>query len=230
MYPQLGCPTPTPAYKSIPKWWKDMSRFDGYDKDLQRHGGKKLTMRACPAIEDSFFSGYILHLPADVYIDATSKSIEFSFPQFMDAEVSNRELFLQKHPPSVTKGYEGSKDFHEESLKWNPFWGVKTEEGYSTLFAHPFHRQDLPFHSVSGIVDTDKFPTREPFAFFIKKGFAGIIPRGTPMLQLIPFKRDEWEHEIIEYKDIDRRAKISQIHSVFKHPYKKIFWTRKKFN
>lgn len=207
-----------------------MDRYNGHDSNLVRHNGKKLLMRSCPAIEDVFLSGYTIHLPADIYIDASSKQIEFYIPNVMKPENINNEIFLQKHDPSVTDGFEAAKDFHEEALKWHPFWGVKTEEGYSTFFMHPINRQDLPFLAVSAIVDTDTFPAREPFAFFVKKGFVGTISRGTPILTAFPFKREEWESEIVSYDEFDRKRKASQIHTVFKHPYKKIFWHRKKFN
>ena len=31
------------------------------------------------------------------------------------------------------------------------------------------------------------------FPFFIKEGFTGLIPYGTPIVQIIPFKRDDWK-------------------------------------
>jgi hypothetical protein len=89
---------------------------------------------------------------------------------------------------------------------------------------------DLPFYSVSAIVDTDTFPTRLPYAFFIKKGFSGVIPRGTPILTVFPFKRETWESEIVEYDKRDSEKNFSLIWSVFSQGYKKIFWNRKRYS
>jgi hypothetical protein len=78
-------------------------------------------------------------------------------------------------------------------------------------------------------VDTDKWPQRFPYTFFIKEGFSGTIHAGTPLLQVIPFKRENFESEIIdlELKDVERLRQISV--SRFSNAYKKLFWTRKKF-
>jgi hypothetical protein len=74
---------------------------------------------------------------------------------------------------------------------------IQTPPGYSILVTQPFNRFDLPFMALTGIVDSDK----EPFfpgnySMFLKKGFSGEIKAGTPLLQIIPFKRDEWKSEV----------------------------------
>jgi hypothetical protein len=61
------------------------------------------------------------------------------------------------------------------------------------MFIHPTYRPDLPFYILPAIVDTDKHPLIINFPFFIKEGFTGVIEFGTPMVQAIPFKRDNWE-------------------------------------
>ncbi len=40
--------------------------------------------------------------------------------------------------------------------------------------------------------------------FFINQSFFGTIPKGTPIVQMIPFKRDNWESEynIIEINEM----------------------------
>jgi len=48
-----------------------------------------------------------------------------------------------------------------------------------------------------GIVDTDKYfaPVNFPFVINDPK-FEGLIPKGTPIAQVIPFKRDGWKMKI----------------------------------
>jgi hypothetical protein len=43
------------------------------------------------------------------------------------------------------------------------------------------------------IVDTDKHPIMVNFPFFLKENFSGVIPYGTPIVQVIPFKRENWK-------------------------------------
>lgn len=232
LFEELGAPKPTPAIQNLPKWFRDMPRFYGsYGKDSP-HVRDWGTVRDCPAVSDLMTAGYMLHLPCDVFIDATGDEIVFDSGTFGNASrIKDAGFeFMYLHEIEATKGYQSAFDFHPQSLKWQTYWGITTDEGYSTLFCHPFHRTDLPFYMASAIVDTDKFGTRNPYAFFIKKGFKGTIQRGTPMLQVIPFKREEWEMQIVKPDSLKYHIQSQQVASVFTQPYKRLFWQRKKYS
>jgi hypothetical protein len=107
---------------------------------------------------------------------------------------------------------------------------MKTPKGYSTFFVHPVNRLDLPFHSFSGLVDTDKFPVEVNFPFLIKKDFVGIIPAGTPIAQAIPVKRESWTSEIDPSSSYELPAFVHTMHNPPFNFYKKHFWTRKKYS
>jgi hypothetical protein len=70
----------------------------------------------------------------------------------------------------------------------NP-WRVITPEGWSCLFTAPYHRDDIPIKIMSGVVDTDRYYTSVQFPFTVDKDFAGEVPIGTVVAQVIPFKR-----------------------------------------
>ena len=53
-----------------------------------------------------------------------------------------------------------------------------------------------------GVIDTDTLNTGSNAPFVLRKNFAGLIPKGTPMFQIFPFKRESW---VAEY-----RARTSQ--------------------
>jgi len=232
LFDELGCPKPTPSIQASPKWFRDMEKFYGIDESASIHARQKGTIRDCPAVNDAVFSGYTVYLPADVFIDATGSEVKFDTGSFGNgSRIRDAGFeFITLHDPLATSGYQSMFDFHPQTLKWQTYWGVKTDEGYSSLFTQPVHRTDLPFHMVTAIVDTDKFGTREPYGFFIKRGFKGIIPRGTPILQVFPFKREDWQMEIVEPDGKDYHRNNQQIQSVFTQPYKKLFWQRKKYS
>jgi hypothetical protein len=56
------------------------------------------------------------------------------------------------------------------------------------------NRPDLPFVTLSGMVDSDRY--RDNFinfpAYWRDRDFNGVLPKGTPLAQCIPIKRDEW--------------------------------------
>jgi hypothetical protein len=77
-------------------------------------------------------------------------------------------------------------------------WVIKTPPGWSCLITHPISYPDLPFKVITGIVDTDRLDTDINTPIVFKKGFEGIIEKGTPMFQMIPLKRSNWESEVIK--------------------------------
>ena len=70
----------------------------------------------------------------------------------------------------------------------NP-WKIVTPKGWSCLFISPQHRDDIPIKIMSGVVDTDNHPFPVNLPFFIDKEFAGTVKLGTPIAQVIPFRR-----------------------------------------
>jgi hypothetical protein len=230
LFEELGCPKPTPMSAATPQWYKDMDRVYGEHTDDIRTSAMSAGFRACPAISDSLLSGYTLYLPADVMIDATGPSVKIAYTGWLNgSEALDLDYpFIVKHDAEATSGYP-LNHLHQESIKWQTYWGIKTDEGYSCLFTHPFHRDDLPFQMIPAIVDTDKMAARSPYAFFVRKGFNGVIPRGTPMLQVFPYKREEWTMHLVGPDREDHKKNKRLLGSVFNMPYRKIFWERKKY-
>ena len=66
-----------------------------------------------------------------------------------------------------------------------------------TKFIAPFNNSDLMFEPFSGVIHTDIFSTYIKILTLWKgpEDFKGIINAGTPMVQMIPFKREEEREE-----------------------------------
>ena len=45
----------------------------------------------------------------------------------------------------------------QAALKFNSFWTIELEPGWSLFATHPVNRDDLPFRLISGLVDADRF-------------------------------------------------------------------------
>jgi hypothetical protein len=79
-------------------------------------------------------------------------------------------------------------------IKFHNLWTIEAPEGYAVLFTHPLNRVDLPFTTLTGIVDCDRyhdnwihFPAR-----WNDPNFSGVLPKGTPVAQCVPVKRESW--------------------------------------
>lgn len=219
---------PEPATKYLPEWYKSADRYykspDG-SCPIDHDGGKIPTWKACPAIYDILSTGYVLKTPCDI------KFIEQG--EYLIAEISDPfyQDFIQYREPMP--GFEQPIGYRDRHFAWFPDWAPSVPNGYSILYSQPFNRFDLPFLNTSGVVDNDSVDVPGTMPFFIRDGWTGIIKSGTPYMQMLPFKRDDWEseHIFLDEKDIVRRnLKNSKI---YRKPgggvYLNETWTRRKY-
>jgi|Laugresu1bdmlbsd_1035121.scaffolds.fasta_scaffold00489_19 hypothetical protein len=202
---------PSPAVKSIPEWFKSITPVDEEKHDL--------TIKKCVPVLDSFTAGYLFKTSVDVMYDEEYK-------RFVDNGLHPEVTF---HPQFQITNMELDSNLHPYPFKWINRFYWQTPKGYSTMFIHPLNRSDLPFQSLSGIVDTDEFPLSVQFPFFMKKGFSGLIPAGTPIIQAIPFKRDDYN---LIFPDQKESYEYEHFWNWFQPPmakYKRLFWKRKKY-
>jgi hypothetical protein len=107
---------------------------------------------------------------------------------------------------------------------------MQTPKGYSLLITHPLNRLDLPFTTLSAVVDADKYPISDgSIPFFLKKDFYGIIKKGTPLFQVIPFKREEWDSEMSEELFTEARVYSKKSRSIVSGFYKNFQWSKKTY-
>jgi hypothetical protein len=168
----------------IPEWYKKQSKFTNGKMEVGDNGNPNHTIKACMPIFDMMTAGYTITLPADVYFDGSGQ-IKWSTDLLSAIESHSKDQFSHL---SIPEGYEQNIAF-----KFIQPWIIKTPPGYSTMFIHPTYVPDLPFYTLPAIVDTDKHPIMVNFPFFIKENFSGVIPYGTPIVQAIPFKRENWK-------------------------------------
>jgi hypothetical protein len=183
---------PVPISKSMPQWYKEADRFAKMPNGEYWVGpdkGKIPTWKACPAILDILTTGYSLVTPCDIEFfldDAGQIDVKIEDPMYKDFASRRTPMPQFRHP-------DGYYNYH---FAWMPDWAVKVPDGYSVLYVAPFNRYDLPIMTVSGIIDNDKVNLPGSFPFFVKEGWTGILPAGTPYAQLLPFLREDWKSEI----------------------------------
>ena len=199
----LGVPKefyPTPASNIIPDWYKNLESYMAGEKKPRGNGTTDSTIKRCMPVFDAITSGYILYTYVDTYVSQKDNNFWFEWPLYDPVEFHPIEQ-APEHP---------NKNGHKTSYpKWINSWGIKTPPGYSTLFVQPMHRESV-FTILPGIVDTDEFtsPVNFPFTFNDSK-YEGLIPAGTPMAQVIPFKRDSWEMSIGTAEDLENSRELN---------------------
>lgn len=205
--PDISYSKPVPASKMVPEWFRKMP---GVVNGIE-------TIKKCTPFIDAMTSGYMITLPADIYVDANG------------IQQISKDAVIVQHYEEQVGDLKLPYEFSRSPYKWMNMFIGKTPKGYSTLFTQPFNRFDLPFYTMSGVVDTDKFPLQVNFPFFIRKDFVGLIPAGTPIAQAFPFKREDWQIEVDDTSPYEVPAFSHTMHNPPFGFYKKNFWSRKKY-
>lgn len=224
---------PIPVKLNIPEWYKKL------EHTINNH-----TIKGCVPFLDTLTTGYLLKIPVDYHIrhnvfDPKQKRMVTAFKV---PDLVNHLHF------NINKNHD--KDIHAvsqvglscpfvEKNNYLPFlkimnpWLIKTPPGYSCLFVPPLNNEDDRFSIIPGIVDTDTYYNNINFPFIVNSfrypTLDSIIKRGTPYVQIIPFKRDNWK---MEFKPLDKKelfSKITQLSLNFIHKYRKFFWHKKIF-
>jgi hypothetical protein len=229
--------TPEPGNQHVPKWFKDMPRFlNGEDKLHLRP--LNLTGKWCVPIVDGFTSGYYVVTPYELQVSIPQKVLPKAMLE--DPNISFDGLTqdithsypglpaYQKRDLELAKDFPPPAGYHPGVWVWETTMQIITPPGYSVWFMHPSNRYDLPFITASGIIDTDKTGgLGGSIPFYLRKDFEGIIPKGTPIIQIFPFKRDNWQkHDSDKREDLLGVAKSRMQASGF---YKQHNWNKKKF-
>ncbi len=193
-------PRPIPATRGLPDWFKTMPA-KAYNPTI---GDETQTLKRCPPFIDAMTYGYLIPLATDLEV----RDGEFGWnfvPEGFASEYSHSPIGF--HDPSQIAGAPFSDD-DRFIIKFNPFWTIEAPPGYSLLFTHPVNRTDLPFTTLTGLVDCDSFhhsPVNFP-ARWHDMGFNGVLPKGTPVAQCLPVKREVWvdRFEVLSSEAADR--------------------------
>jgi hypothetical protein len=214
---------PKPAIKDVPDWYiecpeyisGDSKAITNFDIDKTTH-----TIKKCMPVFDAMTAGYILYTQVDVQVTQVYGVPYYTWPS---------QDFIAFHPISQAPNYPLNKGVPYAKFV-NPY-SIITQKGYSVLFTQPFHRNSI-FTILPGIVDTDTYIPEVAFPFILNNpNWEGIIPAGTPMAQIIPFKRESWNYKIGSEKEIKEIEKIKKkTKTKFFNSYKKYFWHKKYYN
>lgn len=191
-------PKPYPAVKNLPQWFLNASPYEpnnGMPNDGKVHVRNRVvnaTFKKCTPLLDGMSAGYIVPLWADVEI-----SQEDGFPS----------MYWKTQSPVFdvhgghTQTMDAPEGYSKQVYKYNNCWIPQTPKGYSCIITSPFGHNESVFRAVPAIVDTDSSTLELVFPVWVKNNFFGIVEKGTPIVQIIPFKRDDWESTFDYYEN-----------------------------
>jgi hypothetical protein len=220
-------PPATASSSNIPDWYRDLPKYINNDKSFKKYENtNNLTVKSCLPVVDSFTMGYTIQLYCDVQVTRPNGNIQFDW-NFATNEIQPPVTVRPENDQKV--GWKNIYGYEELSFNWMPQWSIKTPKGYSSFFVHPLNRPDLPFYTLDGVIDTDSWGVAGNHPFLLKKDWEGIIPVGTPIIQIIPFKREPWFSEVDKNISDESTKKYFLRNRYLKDFYKKKCWNSKTF-
>ncbi|MFL6932077.1 MAG: hypothetical protein ACJ8FK_19360, partial [Xanthobacteraceae bacterium] len=182
-------PRPISAVRGLPDWFKTLPQkafSQTADEDVY-------TIKKCPPVIDAMTYGFLMPLACDLKVE----NGEFSWERDLPAGIANYSRSpIDFHDSSQVAG---TPFFDEDRfiIKFNNFWTIELPPGYSLLVMHPINRDDLPFTTLAGLVDADLYSLT--FVHFPARwrdpDFNGTLPKGTPVAQCLPIRRESWTEE-----------------------------------
>ena len=224
---------PKPIKLNIPEWYKKI-----------QNSYKEMTIKGCMPFLDTLTTGYVLELPQDLHLThnlltENKERITVMVPANKDNYISDL-ININSRGKEETHPIEQLKDSsYVEKNKNLPFqkilnpWFIKTPPGYSCLFVPPLNNTDDRFSIIPGIVDTDIFPRQVNFPFVVNGDkyptLDTLLKRGTPYVQIIPFKRENWEMDITIKKEKEVKKSLIWYSLDIFNKYKNENWYKKKW-
>jgi hypothetical protein len=171
---------PVPAKSVLPAWFRNLP---GVDKSQVSATNNGLTVKRCLPFVDAMSAGWIIPLAAPVRLEIDDGGQTVTAGWEFDRElVSNHGSFQ----------IAGSPHDPHPPMKFHNYWTIRTPKGWSCLFLPPLNRPNGVFEVLSGVVDTDRYtsPVNFPFVAIAADGVHKLA-RGTPLVQVIPFRRSD---------------------------------------
>jgi hypothetical protein len=175
---------PAPARTMLPDWFRRLPAIDDGVLSATNNG---LTIKRCMPFLDAMTLGFVLPLAASVRLEIEDggRKVDGGW-EFDKVMVSNHGSYQVKGHPFGDR----------PPMKFHNYWTIKTPPGWSCLFVPPLNRPPLPVEVLAGVVDTDSYASLINFPFFAT-GADGVhtLAKGTPLVQVIPFRREIYESE-----------------------------------
>lgn len=217
-YPKLE-----PIKKVVPDWYKKAERFIGgkFNPDELN-----FNVKSCMPFLDTYLTGYYVPCPVDLWVTYENDVVDIKFRKNLHGP---RSTPINVRGPESTPGMQAPPGFYDRHFTWLTKFTIKSPKGYSLLITQPLNRTDLPTYTLSGIVDAENAMYGGNIPFFVKKGFTGLIPEGTPIMQIIPIKRESWK--LVENNDVSKEGLYIENKSTASMGgfYKKNLWKKKDY-
>ena len=188
--------------KILPEWFKELTpKFN--------HSGIRgdaLTVKRSPGIMRYLNYGYVVRTWTDIIITTDMKhgNVHFEYTEnehntgrknvFSYLGLNKPVSLMADHTFGIPSALPNA--YFKNVLKWSLGWHAWMPNGYDLWFAPMQYHFNPHFTPTTGILDTRITEQLNVQIFWHPQEEKVLIPAGTPLVQLIPVKRDELDFTI----------------------------------
>ena len=178
-----------------------------------------MMIKMCPPFLEAMTSGYLIPAPFDFWVEPAPTS-PTGFEQIVDEDTD----------PEWAPVVESVDARHFSGSPWSgvvrlrSFWNIEPPPGYSSYLTTPLIRtpEEAPFEILPKLVDTDKPGAGSEVLAVFRKPPPFEVRAGTPLIQVVPIFRDEWEHDLYIW-DEDKVEEIGSFRDQYWDPENRRF-------
>jgi hypothetical protein len=176
---------PVPAGRMTPQWVRAMAPYTKKRRFPNLRTREEVTMKGCPGVGDYLNLGWIIPLWTDYIFTANPDG--FGWDSAVPDELDNVKTFEPELQPTFPRG----PNDHAHILKIGTPWMVRTPPGWSVLICAPWYQRETRFTIMPGVMESDRFHVVTVVAVWhLPLGESTLIKAGTPLLHIIPVKRN----------------------------------------
>jgi len=213
---------PKKSIDYMPDWWHKTPIRRSSARLLEVDAGN---IKNCPGIKDYFAEGYILPMWTDLILYYDSDVDEWGY------RVSDEKFKVSTHNGSQYLDYVPHKTMGENSyfiFKLASPWKLFTPKGYSSYQLPAFYHFNKDFSAAPGVRDTDMYHQLNLQILIHSDKKEIFIPRGTPLAQIVPFKRNKMDLNVRDASAQDiKKINAHELNFSSKFPGSKLYYKEK---
>lgn len=201
-------------------------------QDVQKNKPARKRYQVCPGLTDYANSGYIIPTHTEIKIKANGAgtTVSILMPEGLNP-LEKEMLAFKKFDYEIVDGLVDTSGVKKEAIKIPLPWMVEAPEGYSAYLLPAIMHSDFldKIHIYPGVVDVDKFHTVN-IVFTALKECEFTIPINTPILQIVFFKREEYNAICRKSSEYEKHKYFHIRQSSKNNWYRKLLHSKKVYN
>lgn len=182
------------------------------------------SIKVCPGLQDYMGMGWVI--PAWCDIEITPQGSDFPLVRY--SEPTMKQGF---HHQEQLGDFLDTKFKNRHAVKLDNPWLTYAKDGWSCMYLPMSYHENQGFYALPGVIDHDKGALQSPINIMISTDEKFVIKQGTPIVQVVPFKR-----QVVTARTGDVREKtkkrfdaIRTLHSMTFKGWRKLISDAKRF-